>query len=188
MGFLFDPKFYSMLHMIDLELAQAVQRRGCPRCSGTLNWANYPRLPRGAPITLPDDFSIRFSLCCSRDGCRRRQTPQSVRFLGRKVYLSVVVILITAMNNGLTSKRISRLEKLLDIDRKTIAEWTDYWKQVFTFGSPFSMAMSGTWKPCSASTDPLGDAYTRFTAFSKDKLAGIITLLKFFSPLGLAPG
>jgi len=30
------------------------------------------------------------SFCCDRDGCRKRVTPPSVRFLGRKVYLGAV--------------------------------------------------------------------------------------------------
>jgi hypothetical protein len=38
----------------------------------------------------------RFSFCCDRDGCRNRATPPSVRFLGRKVYLGAVVMLISA--------------------------------------------------------------------------------------------
>jgi hypothetical protein len=40
------------------------------------------------------------SLCCSRDGCRRRMTPPSVRFLGRRVYLGAVLVLVSAMQQG----------------------------------------------------------------------------------------
>ena len=43
---------------------------------------------------------IRLSFCCDRDGCRKRVTPPSVRFLGRKVFLAVAVILISAITKG----------------------------------------------------------------------------------------
>ena len=46
------------------------------------------------PGDLPDEYRYRFSFCCDRDGCRKRVTPPSVRFLGRRVYLGAVVILI----------------------------------------------------------------------------------------------
>ncbi|HRZ54915.1 MAG TPA: hypothetical protein P5525_05600 [Candidatus Paceibacterota bacterium] len=42
-------------------------------------------------------WQVRFSLCCGKEGCRRRNTPPSVRFLGRWVYAGLVVILVAAM-------------------------------------------------------------------------------------------
>jgi hypothetical protein len=46
----------------------------------------------GSPAKLPEDDDRRLSLCCSQ--CRRRTTPPSVRFLGRRVYLAAVVVLV----------------------------------------------------------------------------------------------
>ena len=56
----------------------------------------YGRKPRGLPDGIDPGpvLPVRFSFCCSVDGCRRRHTPPSVRFLGRKVYLSVMVVLL----------------------------------------------------------------------------------------------
>ena len=39
-----------------------------------------------------EEFVRRFSLCCGREGCRKRATPPSLRFLGRRVYLCAVVL------------------------------------------------------------------------------------------------
>jgi hypothetical protein len=86
-----DPKFFSVLLLIDRDLAQQCQAAGCP-CGGALHKANYPRKPRGCPPDARTDCALRFSFCCNR--CRKRMTAQSVRFLGRRVYLSLAVVLL----------------------------------------------------------------------------------------------
>ena len=85
-----DLKFFRLLLRIDEELAGQTRAEGCP-CGGVLHCANYPRKPRGCPSEIVDDFDTRFSFCCNR--CRRRMTSMSVRFLGRRVYLALVVVL-----------------------------------------------------------------------------------------------
>ena len=83
-------QFFLFLIRIDEELAAQAQGAGCS-CGGVLHRANYPRKPRGCPsAALRDAFSSRLSFCCSR--CRRRTTSMSVRFLGRCVYLGLVVV------------------------------------------------------------------------------------------------
>jgi hypothetical protein len=52
-----------------------------------------------------------------------------VRFLGRKVYLGAVVILVAAMQQGPTPRRVRELSKLFDIDRRTIARWQVFWRE-----------------------------------------------------------
>lgn len=61
-------------------------------CVGPLHVANYPRKVRGIACG-EEAFAFRFGLCCGR--CRRRTTPPSVRFLGRRVYASLIVVLAT---------------------------------------------------------------------------------------------
>ena len=62
-----------------------------------LHSARYRRKPRGRPAGLGEEHDWRFSFCCARDGCRTRRTPPSFRFLGRKVYLATMVVLIAIM-------------------------------------------------------------------------------------------
>jgi hypothetical protein len=88
--------FWSFLISVDQDLADCARRQGCS-CGGRLHCANYPRVPRGGLDHLPEDYGCRYSFCCDLDGCRKRVTPPSVRFLGREVYLGVVVILISSM-------------------------------------------------------------------------------------------
>src|SRR5262249_9270810 len=87
-----SAKFFRELFRIDEAAVSDAQRDGGRRCRGRLDRADYPRKVRGVPAGLEGQFSRRFSLCCSRQGCRRRLTPPSVRFLGRRVYAAVLVV------------------------------------------------------------------------------------------------
>ena len=109
--------FWSFLLSIDKDLADSTRKQGCS-CGGRLHCANYPRAPRGGPDHLPEEYRCRFSFCCDRDGCRKRMTPPSVRFLGKKVYLVAVVILISAMREGPTPRRVHELARLFGVDRR----------------------------------------------------------------------
>ena len=58
-------------------------------------------------------------------------TPPSVRFLGRKVYLGAIVILISAMRQGPTPRRVRELSARFGADRRTIARWQVFWREHF---------------------------------------------------------
>jgi hypothetical protein len=96
-----------------------------------LHSARYPRKPRGIRSALDSNYESRLSFCCSQDGCRRRHTPASVRFLGRKVYLGVIVVLITALHHGLTDQRRSQLIEELDVPSQTLWRWRRWWREQF---------------------------------------------------------
>src|SRR6516162_3394459 len=119
--------FWSFLLSIDKDLADSTRKQGCS-CGGRLHCANYPRAPRGGPDHLPEEYRCRFSFCCDRDGCGKRMTPPSVRFLGRKVYLGGMVILISAMRQGPTPRRVHELARLFGVDRATVARWQAFWR------------------------------------------------------------
>jgi hypothetical protein len=54
-----------------------------------------------------------------------------VRFLGRKVYLGVIVVLITALNHGLSPPRRRRLVEELDVPAQTLGRWRRWWREQF---------------------------------------------------------
>lgn len=124
-----DASYWSFLFSVDQHLAEHCRKDGCC-CGGRLHGANYPRKPRG-PRDLPDEYRYRLSFCCARDGCRKRVTPPSVRFLGRKVYLGAVVILVAAMRQGATPRRVRELRELFGVSRRTVYRWRDFWNEHF---------------------------------------------------------
>ena len=141
-----DARFWSFLFAIDQDLAETARKEGCS-CGGRLHCANYPRQPRGDADQIPKPQRIRLSFCCDRDGCRKRVTPPSVRFLGRKVYLAAVVILISAMRQGPTPRRLRELSQHFHVDRRTIARWQVFWRDHFP-RTPF-------WKVARARLEPV---------------------------------
>jgi hypothetical protein len=92
-----------------------------------LDIANYPRKPRGGPFALQDAHNRRLSLCCRREGCRLRVTPPSLCFLGRRVYLSVVVLLCGVLLQGPTAWRVDALRRVVGADRRTLERWRRWW-------------------------------------------------------------
>lgn len=174
-----NPNFLLLLLFIDRDIAEKVRAEGCP-CGGRLHAAHYPRKPRGGASCPDADFSLRLSFCCDRDGCRCRSTPPSVRFLGRKVYLGVMVVLITAMRQGPTPKASVVLEKHCGADRRTIARWQAWWKENFA-ASKFWKAARARCVPWPKPVELPRALLDLFRADSPDGMAG---LLRFLSPLG----
>ena len=174
--------FWSFLLSVDQDIADRARREACP-CGGRLHCANFPRKPRGCPDGLPEGYSERLSFCCDRDGCRKRVTPPSVRFLGRKVYLAAIVVLIAAMRQGLTPRRVRELSRLVGADRATICRWQGFWQEQFP-QTPF-------WKVARARLVPtidvavlprsLLDAFVR----PDDPGEGLANLLRFLSPFAI---
>jgi hypothetical protein len=119
---------WSFLFAIDQDLAETVRKNACS-CGGRLHCANYLRKPRGTLVQLPEPQRKRLSFCCDRDGCRKRVTPPSVRFLGPKVYLGAIIIVISAMRQGPTPRRVRELSKRFGADRRTIARWQVFWRE-----------------------------------------------------------
>ena len=120
----------------DEAIADKARRGRCLLCRSVVHSARYLRKPRGCPARLSREHDWRFSFCCSRDGCRKRKTPPSLRFLGRKVYVAAMVVLIAIMREGATAMRMRQLTALVGVDRRTIERWRTWWRDTFT-ASPF---------------------------------------------------
>jgi len=181
-----DARFLPFLDSIDEDLAETARKQGCPCCGGRLHSADYPRKPRGGPDPLPETSQRRFSFCCAREGCRKRTTPPSARFLGRKVYLAVVVILVAAMRHGPTPRRVRELSAHFGADRRTIARWQVFWRELFP-NTPFWKAERARLAPdLDTTTLPLSllDAFLR----GPDDYGGWKQLLRFLAPITTPTG
>jgi hypothetical protein len=180
-----DASFWLFLFSVDQDLAETARKEGCP-CGGCLHRANYPRKPRGGPEDLPEQYRRRLSFCCDRDGCRKRVTPPSVRFLGRKVYLGAVVVLVAAMRQGPNPRRVRELSALFDADRRTIARWQVFWREHFP-QTPFWKVARGRLVPAVEIVSlprSILEAFVR----ADDDHQGWARLLRFLSPITLTRG
>jgi hypothetical protein len=180
-----EPNFWLFLLSVDRELAETAHQKACP-CGGRLHRANYPRKPRGGPKDLPEQYRLRFSFCCDRDACRKRMTPPSVRFLGPKVYLAAVVILVSAMRHGPSPRRVRELSTRFGAHRRTIARWLVFWKELFPH-TEFWRGKSGRFMP-PVDIAALPQSLLDRLLGTDDPCQGWGRLLKFLSPITIAGG
>jgi hypothetical protein len=172
-----DERLYEFLEKVDEDFAYEVKSRGCDHCGEVLHRADFERKPRG--FEAGPCWDRRHSFCCSRDGCRKRHTPPSVRFLGRKVYLGVIVVLVSAMMHGSNEHRLKRLQQELSIDRRTLKRWHQWWTQIFV-QCAFWKAERGRFRQhMSWAQMPL----CLVEAFDASQVEGLVRLMKFFSPI-----
>ena len=115
--------FFTLLVKLDEDLVRRVADAGCPECDGPLHRGDYARKPRGGLFARAGElFSERFSLCCG--WCRRRCLPPSVRFLGRRVYLEIVVLLACIWSLGGVAVQTG-------VPARTLRRWLSWWSSVF---------------------------------------------------------
>lgn len=177
-----DPALVAMLCQVDRDLAEQARRAGCRFCGEVLHSARYPRKPR-APFAVPADSCWRLSLCCAAEGCRRRTTPCSVLFLGRRVYLGVVVVLVTAMVSGISGRRLRELRRELEVDRRTLERWRTWWREFFP-GTRFWQEQRARFMPPPQESAFPASLVARFAA-TRD---GVRDLLRWLSPLSVPDG
>jgi hypothetical protein len=123
-------EFFEVLFRIDEELAEQVRGRRCSWCNGgPLHRGNFDRKPRGALIA-PDGAErvVRFSFCCGCEGCRKRTTPPSLRFLGRRVYLGAVVIVASIVERALG---VLAERRPTGVPVRTTRRWLAWWQGPF---------------------------------------------------------
>ena len=113
--------------------------------------------PRGGPAGLPETFSIRHSLCCGRDGCRRRTLPPSVLFLGRRVYWGGVVVVVTALRQQReTGYGVRKIMNLFGIAISTLRRWLAFFRSTFPHTATWQKLRGLLIPPLASETIPLG--------------------------------
>jgi hypothetical protein len=172
-----DARFHELLLAFDRDLAAAARAAGCARCGGVLHSARFRRKPRGGPAGLGAEHAQRLSFCCAVDLCRKRATPPSFRFLGRKAWLGAVVVLVAAMRQE--AKGTRQLTELFGVSRRTIGRWRAWWGRAFTASRFWKMAAAAFMPPVEAGRLPA----SLLERFAGDATARLVALLRFLLPI-----
>ena len=181
---LWNPKFFALLGRIDHELAELARAAGCA-CGGALHRADYPRKPRGGAVEVRREHSTRLSFCCAV--CRLRTTPESVRFLGRRVYLGLAVVLCSARRAG-PSTAAGRLGQWLDVPLRTLARWRSWWCAHFPLTAAWRAGSAQFMPPVPARELP-GALIDRFVEQFVGASHEVMTrMLVFLSPVTVRAG
>jgi hypothetical protein len=123
-------------------------------------------------------YSERLSLCCARDTCRTRTTTPSLRFIGRRVYVAVTMLLISVMVDGGTSEQLSQLCEY-GVDRRTVGRWREWWRATFTQTRFWQAKRSAFAPPVDEGRLP-ASMFERFLGWP---LRRLVNLLRFLTPI-----
>lgn len=172
---------YKLLFLIDEDLADQERHKRCPFCNSPLHFSNYLRKPRGGPENLPEEIRIRHSLCCSSESCRRRVLPPSCRFLGRKVYFKVSILVMLTLKQGHPeSYSFRQIGDLFKVSRQTLKRWIVYFKEVFPVSSVWQRLRGRVGLEVSQGSLP-SSLVLFFTGFSESVEVGLLKLLLFLT-------
>ncbi len=172
-----QPGFLQFLAAIDTDLASRARMQGCRFCGGALHSACYPRKPRGG-VVVATEATTRHSFCC--DKCRRRTTPESVRFLGRRVYPGFVMVLLSAMKSGVTDTLINELQLHLGVARRTLQRWRHWWREIFVKTPFWDLGRGRFMPPIDHAALPMS-LLDRFNG--QDGQSQLVLCLRFLAPL-----
>jgi len=107
----------------------------------------------------------------------------SVRFLGRRVYLALAVVLVSARRAGPTPAA-ARLGTQLGVARRTVARWGEWWREQFPLTPLWRAACARFMPPLPTQSLP-GGLLERFTGAAHEALT---RLLVWLSPVTVRGG
>ena len=109
-----------------------------------------------------------------------------LRFLGRKVYVSILVLLVTSMTQGPSPKRLCAFETEHGISPHTVRRWSRYWRETFVIQNAWRYHRGNLLPPI----DEEGLPHTllaRLEQSAMDKLSAAIALLRLAIDSSLDP-
>ncbi len=106
----------------------------------------------------------------------------SVRFLGRRVYLSLAVVLTAARLAGQRST-VARLADELNIPMRTLERWRQWWRQQFPLTPLWQAQCARFMPPVDAASLPA----SLLERFAGEAAESLHRLLLFLSPISVRP-
>ena len=176
---------WAWLREVDEAEAARCREAGCGHCPGKLHSATYPRKPYGLAAGLRDGGTRRFSFCCA--DCRRRATPASVRFYGRRFYLGALFLLVSALalRGGVRLETIARKWRIPVV---TLRRWRRWWQEAFPETGPWQEKRGDLVLP--SEEDPLLFVLRRMrgAAFGERLLRSLIWFMPWTGHCALGAG
>jgi len=129
---------------------------------------------------------VRFSFCCCVEGCRRRVTPRSLRFLGRKVFWGVVVLLVPVLRQGPTPKRVEHLCAMFGVSVRTLRRWMRWWREAFAASQFFVAARGRFARPLAI--EALPSALLEVFCGTGGPTERALSVLRFLAPITTGAG
>ena len=113
-------------------------------------------------------------------------TPASLRFLGRKVFFGVLVLLLPVLRDGPTRERLNRLCERYAVSLRTVRRWCRFWRETFVTSRVWQAARGRFATPVREGALPA----SLLGVFSEigDPERRIVAVLRLVSPIGAGSG
>jgi hypothetical protein len=105
----------------------------------------------------------------------------SLRFLGPKVYLATVVVLVSVLRCGITPMRTRELQQLTGASRRTVQRWRAWWLRTVPRTPRWQLRRAAFAQPASSESDLPRSALECFQADNARER--LILFLRFLAPL-----
>ncbi len=102
-----------------------------------------------------------------------------MRYLGRRVYLGAVVVLVTAIIGGVTATRVARLREWCGVTGRTLKRWRIWWRETFVVTAFWRGAQGHFMPPVAIETLPA----SLLERFAGDERTRLLHTLAFLAPL-----
>jgi hypothetical protein len=104
-----------------------------------------------------------------------------VRFSGRRWYLAPVFLLVSALQHGVTPRRLAAVRKWLgnQLSRRTIERWRRWWLEVFAATPCWTTGRGRFLPPVASRRLPL----SLLERFGGDERERLTAALRFLSPV-----
>ena len=105
-----------------------------------------------------------------------------VRFLRGMSYVSVVIVLLSALSHGLSGERMAALAAQLKVSRQTVERWIKWWRDVVGT-SPFWRVRRGEFMPAMAEDNLPRSLLDHYVGKIDDARDAVEALLRFLAPM-----
>ena len=105
-----------------------------------------------------------------------------LRFLGRKVFFGVLVLLVPVLRDGPTPERLNRLCEMFAVSVRTVRRWCRFWRETFVTSRVWQAARGRFAAPVRAESMP-GSLLGAFSEIS-DPESRVVAVLRLVSPIG----
>jgi hypothetical protein len=109
-------------------------------------------------------------------------TPPSLRFLGRKVFFGMLVLLLPVLRDGPTPERLNRLCETFAVSVRTVRRWCRFWRETFVTSRVWQAARGRFAAPVRGESMP-GALLAAFCE-SSDPESRVVAVLRLVSPIG----
>jgi hypothetical protein len=99
-----------------------------------------------------------------------------VRFLGRRIYLGAIVVLVSALREGPTPTRLAKLQEMVGVCARTVQRWQRWWKEQFPQTDVWRIARGRLARPVAENGLPYA-LLEQFQGSPSERVSALLRLL-----------